>query len=294
MPKLNWSSPKDATWINGGSLKCTTAGDVYLLLKSSDFVAFDLEHAWEGLAGDECCQTGMRCGTADDAINLAAITPPESPTTSQHGETNEGGEHHAKNGNGSTHGNEPRGFAYELVLRKWCNLHPSMEFRCFVYDHELVAISQRHPSKRYPHLQPPADGSIAALLSAFFETYVQHRFARGKVHRYVVDLYLDNQERGWIVDFNVWGARTDGLLFDWSELATLGARACEGARTAAGTAPAPEMRVATTTTRALAHDPLSSYRGPTDALELLAGGGAGGGPGFEDFMQQCVRPSEMD
>jgi hypothetical protein len=25
MPKLNWSSPKDAAWINGGSLKCTKA-----------------------------------------------------------------------------------------------------------------------------------------------------------------------------------------------------------------------------------------------------------------------------
>jgi hypothetical protein len=31
----------------------------------------------------------------------------------------------------------PPDFEYELVLRKWCNLHPSMEFRCFVYDGEL-------------------------------------------------------------------------------------------------------------------------------------------------------------
>jgi hypothetical protein len=26
---------------------------------------------------------------------------------------------------------------FELVLRKWFNLHPSMEFRCFIFDHEL-------------------------------------------------------------------------------------------------------------------------------------------------------------
>ncbi|CAL8084321.1 unnamed protein product [Calicophoron daubneyi] len=42
-PKLNWSAPKDASWmLCGNSLKCTTFSDVYLLLKSSDFIAHDL------------------------------------------------------------------------------------------------------------------------------------------------------------------------------------------------------------------------------------------------------------
>lgn len=41
-PKLNWSVPRDAAWVNGGTLRCETAGDVMLLLKSSDFVQHDL------------------------------------------------------------------------------------------------------------------------------------------------------------------------------------------------------------------------------------------------------------
>nr|XP_045604564.1 cell division cycle protein 123 homolog isoform X2 [Procambarus clarkii] len=42
-PKLNWSSPKDAAWIAlNNSLRCCTPGDVYLLLKSSNFVTHDL------------------------------------------------------------------------------------------------------------------------------------------------------------------------------------------------------------------------------------------------------------
>ncbi|KAF8957242.1 D123-domain-containing protein [Flammula alnicola] len=43
-PKLNFSSPKDASWLLPASspLKCTSPADVYLLLKSSDFITHDL------------------------------------------------------------------------------------------------------------------------------------------------------------------------------------------------------------------------------------------------------------
>ncbi|KAM0713570.1 hypothetical protein Q7P37_010532 [Cladosporium fusiforme] len=47
MPKLNWSSPKDATWMNANSMDCRTPNDIYLLLKSSDFVTHDLEYAFD-------------------------------------------------------------------------------------------------------------------------------------------------------------------------------------------------------------------------------------------------------
>lgn len=45
-PKLNWSSPKDATWIScDGSLKCTSAEEVVLLLKSSEHITHDMDRA---------------------------------------------------------------------------------------------------------------------------------------------------------------------------------------------------------------------------------------------------------
>ncbi|KAH8824928.1 D123-domain-containing protein [Flagelloscypha sp. PMI_526] len=46
-PKLNFSSPKDASWILPPSspLKCTSPADVYLLLKSSDFISHDLDES---------------------------------------------------------------------------------------------------------------------------------------------------------------------------------------------------------------------------------------------------------
>ncbi|KAJ7366812.1 D123-domain-containing protein [Mycena albidolilacea] len=43
-PKLNFSSPKDASWMlpQSSPCKCTSPADVYMLLKSSDFITHDL------------------------------------------------------------------------------------------------------------------------------------------------------------------------------------------------------------------------------------------------------------
>ncbi|KAI1469533.1 D123-domain-containing protein [Daldinia caldariorum] len=53
-PKLNWTAPKDAAWISPhqNTIKCTTPNDIYLLLKSSNFITYDLEHAF-----DDCTPT---------------------------------------------------------------------------------------------------------------------------------------------------------------------------------------------------------------------------------------------
>jgi hypothetical protein len=65
-PKLNWSSPKDATWIAAtNSMECRTPNDIYLLLKSSDFVTHDLQHAFDDTADAD----------ADDATTAAASIP---------------------------------------------------------------------------------------------------------------------------------------------------------------------------------------------------------------------------
>ena len=172
-----------------------------------------------------------------------------------------------------------------------------------------MAISQRHPSKYYPHLQLPPDQNIhplANIISAFFQSYVQHKFFQGKIHRYVVDLYIDSQERAWIIDFNVWGRRTDALLFDWTELTALGAKVsnlkcsthCQNGEDAK--IPIPEVRVVTKDMKSMTYDPLSSFRGPTDVMDLFSGGSGNangisqeGMPSFDEFMKQCVKPSEL-
>jgi len=56
--------------------------------------------------------------------------------------------------------------------------------------------------------------------------------------------------------------------------------------------PVAEMRVVTKDMKSMTYDPLSSYRGPTDVMDLLGSDG-NYAASFEDFRNQCVRPSEM-
>lgn len=52
--KLDWSSPRDATWIlPGNSGECQTAGEVYLLLKTSGFISFDLDKPYADCSTEE-------------------------------------------------------------------------------------------------------------------------------------------------------------------------------------------------------------------------------------------------
>ena len=65
-PKLNWSAPKDATWIAAdNSMQCTSPNDVYLLLKSSDFVTHDLDQPFDGCEDDTGQEMDSR-SLADD------------------------------------------------------------------------------------------------------------------------------------------------------------------------------------------------------------------------------------
>ncbi|KAK0623002.1 D123-domain-containing protein [Immersiella caudata] len=178
-PKLNWSSPKDATWISShpNTMKCTSANDVYLLLKSSSFITHDLEHAFDGTI---------------PSANPSPFTP-------------------------------------VLVLRSYFNPLNSLEFRCFVKDRNLVAITQRD-LRHYDFLE----GLRPAVTSRVKELFPKMRFTFPDAC-WVFDVYIpeaaydpDSDSDGEtnttrlgkarLIDINPWAPRTDTLLFDWGEL----------------------------------------------------------------------------
>ncbi|KAH3680942.1 hypothetical protein WICMUC_000085 [Wickerhamomyces mucosus] len=47
-PKLNWSAPRDATWIMAtNTMKCENASDVYLILNASNYIMHDISNAFD-------------------------------------------------------------------------------------------------------------------------------------------------------------------------------------------------------------------------------------------------------
>lgn len=169
-PKLNWSAPKDATWISAtNNMQCNSPNEIYLLLKSSNFITHDLEHAFDG---------------CDDATTSDA----EALTT--------------------------KDIAFHLVLRKWIQINPSVEFRCFVRRRKLLGICQRDLN-HYDFLEPMID-VLRELIQEFFDMRLKNTFPE---ENFAFDVYIPApHKRVWLVDVNPWAPRTDPLLFSWLEL----------------------------------------------------------------------------
>lgn len=200
-PKLNWSSPKDAGWISPhqNTIKCTTPDDIYLLLKTSNFISHDLDHAFDGTIATE-----------------------SQPTDTS---------------------NSDLGFQPVLVLRTFFSPQTSMEFRCFVKQRSLIAITPRDPNY-YEFLKKFRPAIIERIEDLFednlrltfpdgnfcFDVYVPEERTEVQASR---DFTLDSDDedgvndsddpglnlgRARLIDINPWAPRTDTLLFDWSEL----------------------------------------------------------------------------
>lgn len=86
-------------------LKCTSPADVYLYLKSSDFISHDLD---PDMIWDQC-STADPSATNDSSVTSESYSRPH--------------------------------YELELVLKKWYAIETSRELRCFVRDGVLIGMS---------------------------------------------------------------------------------------------------------------------------------------------------------
>ena len=177
-PKMDWSAPKDATWIAAtNSMECRTANDIYLLLKSSDFITHDLEQAFDG------CEQESESDERD---------PLKEPMSSR-GDS----------------------IQYHLVLRKTIPaLVTSLEFRCFVRNRRLLCICQRDLN-HYAFL-PGLVSNLRLRIQEFFDKNLQYTFPEESFVFDVYN--PAPHDRVWLIDINPWAIRTDPLLFSWLEI----------------------------------------------------------------------------
>jgi hypothetical protein len=172
-PKLNWSSPKDATWIaTEKNLKCRNYADIFLLLKSSDFVTHDLTCAFDSFQNVQ-----NHHHHTNNTVNLLDRMSIKETSTAN----SSSGIHDYINNNNNTNmaltaaGAPSRPRRFELILRKWCNLSRAMEFRCFVRNSQLIAITQRDYINYYDFLKEDKD-NLEDLILDFFDNHVADVF----------------------------------------------------------------------------------------------------------------------
>lgn len=162
-----------------------------------------------------------------------------------------------------------------LVMKKWCNLHDSMLFRGFVLHHALVAISQRHCEACYPFLALKTD-SLRALIKSFFLKHLQP-LTVAPAHLdsdFVFDIYIDKNDRVYLVDINVFGEVTDPLLFSYNELQSFNPQ--EATSSIA-------FRIVENE-QSIQPNPLATYRVPVDFMQHLSTDNA-----MEAFYRQVER-----
>lgn len=184
LPKLNWSSPKDATWVSPyGNMCCTNADEVALLLRCSDAVQHDLTDAYTH------CQDSF----GGVALDGAAEHQPRSRAC----------------------------LGPALTLKAWqSHIKQSMEFRCFVRASELVCISQRDVANFFPFLASrETQNTIRKAIRSFHENVFKQN---APVPDCCVDVYVnevaDKPQAVHLIDINPYGGATLPLLFSWEEI----------------------------------------------------------------------------
>lgn len=100
-----------------------------------------------------------------------------------------------------------------VFVRKWANINQYEEFRCFVYNHELIGVSQYHYRVQF-----------MGLYNKYFEFYrdtikLLHEKIVSIIHldSYVFDVILKRDDRSKLIEINPFsGLLTDPCLFQWN------------------------------------------------------------------------------
>ena len=111
-----------------------------------------------------------------------------------------------------------------IIVRQWdCLLDPSMEFRCFVYQSDLTAISQyNHYCKFYPLQNDHVIQRIKTTIMDYWHRKIKPLMDpyREKYANYIMDVGLieeesSNEVQCRVIELNPFASSTGASLFDW-------------------------------------------------------------------------------
>ncbi|CCL99260.1 uncharacterized protein FIBRA_01275 [Fibroporia radiculosa] len=179
-PKLNFSSPRDAAWMLPASspLKCMSPADVYLFLKSSDFIQHDItsSHVFEGCEG--LSPLGENTSPFPQ-YELELILRKWYPVDRSR---------------------EIRCFVRQERLLG------------------ANGVSQRDPNYYDFWIEPGTQAKVLEAVQTFWKAKIKGRWEDSNGDYVFDFLLTRDLSRGHILDFNPYAPRTDPLLFTYEEL----------------------------------------------------------------------------
>lgn len=251
--KLNWSLPKDSVWINGETIKCENVSQMILLLKASQFVQCDLfypfEQCYDNIHPQNLCKDNDTCKDEDKKDKK------EEQDSKDNRETEE-------------KKSEIPEYDKIVVLRKHCNLFLNREFRCFVFDKELICLCQRNLDFFKDLQNQEMKNKIKSCIIKFYSEKIKDCF---NLNNYVFDCYIDKNFKLYIIDFNPFYEITDALLFSWFEICKMidGIKGKDNKQNSDdGVADDVVFRVVSDKANKIEFQANSQYRYPVDAVDL--------------------------
>jgi len=104
---------------------------------------------------------------------------------------------------------------FTLALRRWTDIHPGSEFRCFVKRKSLIAISPRDWPAYHAHIATYRKDIVNDIVSIFKEK-IKDKFP---LDDYVFDVYRETKDEVFLIDFSPFDDKlTQSLAFEWNEL----------------------------------------------------------------------------
>jgi hypothetical protein len=95
----------------------------------------------------------------------------------------------------------PNRFEQNFVVRKWADIDVSLEFRGFVCNGKLNALSQYNHLCFFSHLLEKKD-EISERIQTLFNTHIRDKLAT-RFSRYIIDFAFDSKlETIWVIELN--------------------------------------------------------------------------------------------
>ena len=179
LPKLNWSAPRDASWMGlANSLRCTTLSEIILLLKSSEFVMHDLTQPYKDCDDND--------NSIKDETSYILVLRRWSTDLNP--------------------GSEYRCFVKNRRLFAVCQRDTTQHYKHIKDEKDSI--------KR--DIQTFYDEYIESKLG--YSSTENKVFTLHSHTNFVFDVIRKRKDVVRLLDFNPFGPTTDSLLFEWEEL----------------------------------------------------------------------------